>query len=174
MENQKATSKSIILNYGLYMGIVSVLMSLVVYATGNALKPHWSVSVLGFVFMIVFIVLAVKKFKEGNGGFISWGQAVKLGVGAVMISALIGVVYQQIFVNFIEPGFMDQVMALQYQDMVDRGMTSDQIDAAKSMGEKFSGPVISSAIALIAAAFIGFVVSAIVGAIMKQSEEEQY
>ena len=69
---------------------------------------------------------------------------------------------------------MDQVMALQYQDMVDRGMTSDQIDAAKSMGEKFSGPVISSAIALIAAAFIGFVVSAIVGAIMKQSEEEQY
>ena len=173
MENQ-ASSKNIILNYGLYLGIISVLVSLVIYATGNHLQPHWSVSVLNAVIMITMIVLGMKKFKLDNGGFMSWGQAVKVGVGLTMISTIIVIVYNQIFVNFIEPDFMNQMTVIQEQAWIDQGLTSDQIDGAKEMMQKFQGPVISSAIGLVVAAFISFVVSAIAGAIMKQSDEEQY
>ncbi|WKD86990.1 hypothetical protein KCTC32516_02370 [Polaribacter huanghezhanensis] len=173
MENQ-ASSKSIILNYGVYLGIASVLINLVVYATGDYLKPHWSVSVLSGVLMVAIIVMANKKFKEFNGGFMSWGQSVKIGVGLTVISALIIIVYQQIFSNIIEPEYMQQMMMMQEQTWTDQGMTSEQIDAAKTMMQKFQGPFISSAIGIVGAAFIGFVVSAIVGAIMKQSAEEQY
>lgn len=174
MENQKTTSKSIILNYGLYLGIISVLLSLIVYAMGDAHTPHWSISIIGFVLLVVLIVLGIKKYKESNGGFISWGQAVKVGVGIALISAVISIAYQQVFVNFIEPDFMNVAMELQNQRMIDQGLTSEQIDAANEMGQNFSGPVISSAIGLIVSAFLGFVISAIAGAIMKQSKEEQY
>ncbi|MDG1529177.1 MAG: DUF4199 domain-containing protein [Polaribacter sp.] len=173
MENQ-ASSKNIILNYGVYLGIASVLLNLVNYAIGDFLKPHWSISILSGVLMIVIIVMAFKKFKEINEGFMSWGQAVKIGVGLTMISAVIGIVYQQLFQNFIEPEFMQQMMMVQEQAWVDGGMSSDQIEGAKEMMQKFQGPLISSAIGLVVAAFIGFVVSAITGAIMKQSAEEQY
>lgn len=173
MENQ-ASSKSIILNYGLYLGIISVLVSLVLYATGNHLQPHWSVSVLNAVIMIVMIVMGMKKFKTDNGGFMSWGQAVKVGVGLTMISTIIVIVYNLIFINFIEPDFMNQMAAVQEQAWVDQGLTSEQIEGAKEMMQKFQGPVISSAIGLVVAAFISFVVSAIAGAIMKQSAENQY
>ncbi|GGH02129.1 hypothetical protein GCM10011416_21140 [Polaribacter pacificus] len=174
MENQKATSKSIILNYGLYLGIISVLLSLIVYAMGDAHTPHWSISLIGFALLVVLIVLGIKKYKESNDGFISWGQAVKVGVGIALISAVISIAYQQVFVNFIEPDFMNVAMELQNQRMIDQGLTSEQIDAANEMGKNFSGPVISSAIGLIVSAFLGFVISAIAGAIMKQSKEEQY
>lgn len=174
MENQKTTSKSIILNYGLYLGIASVLISLIVYAMGDSLSPHWSVSILGFIVLIALIVMAIKKYKEVNGGFISWGQAVKIGVGVAIISAVISIAYQQVFVNFIEPDFMMQAMEMQNQRMLDQGMTSEQIEAANKFGENFQGPLISSAIGLVVAAFLGFVVSAIAGAVMKESSEEQY
>ena len=173
MENQ-ANSKNIILNYGIYLGIASVLINLVVYATGDYLKPHWSVSVLSGLIMIALIVMANKKFLLDNGGFMSWGQSVKIGVGLTVISALIVIVYQQIFANFIEPDYMQQMLMMQEQTWTDQGMSGEQIDAAKEMMQKFQGPFISSAIGIVVAAFIGFIVSAIVGAIMKKSAEEQY
>ena len=53
-------------------------------------------------------------------------------------------------------------------------MTEEQIEASKSMMETFSSPAITSAIGIIAAAFFGFIISAIAGAIMKRTEEDQY
>ena len=47
MENQ-ANSKNVILNYGLYLGVASILLSLIIYATGNHLEPHWFFSVILF------------------------------------------------------------------------------------------------------------------------------
>ena len=173
MENQ-ANSKNIILNYGVYLGIASVLINLVVYAVADYLRPHWSVSILSGLIMITMIVMANKKFKELNGGFMSWGQSVKIGVGLTVISAVIMIAYQQIFANFIEPEYMQQMMMIQEQKWVDQGLTSEQINGAKEMMQKFQSPLISSAIGIVVSAFIGFVVSAIVGAIMKQSAEEQY
>lgn len=173
MENQ-ASSKNIILNYGLYLGIISVLINLVAYVTGNNIPPHWSVAVVSGVAMIAFIIIGMNNFKTGNGGFMSWGQAVKIGVGLTVISALIGIVYNQIFINFIEPEYMNDIMAFQEQTWVDQGLSIEQIDGAKEMVKKFQGPVISSAIAIVFSAFLSFIVSAIAGAIMKQSAEEQY
>ena len=100
MENQ-ASSKNIILNYGLYLGIASVLINLVNYAVGDYLQPHWSIGILSFVIMIAAIVMAYNKFKELNNGFMSWGQSVKIGVGLTVVSAVIAIVYQQLFQNFI-------------------------------------------------------------------------
>jgi hypothetical protein len=171
MENQ-TSSKSIILNYGLYLGVISILISAVVYAMGDHLKPHWSVSLLNIVTMIALIIMGIKKFKDENGGFMSWGQAVKVGVGLTVISTLIVIAYNLIFMTFIEPDFMQQVLAVQEQAWVDQGMSSEQTEAAKEMMLKFQSPLISSAFGLVVAAFIGFIFSAIAGAVMKA--EEQY
>ena len=173
MENQ-VSSKSIILNQGLYLGIASVLINLVVYAMGNHLEPHWSVFPISMIVMIVFIVMGMKQFKKGNNGIMTWGQAVKVGVGLTMISAVIVTIYNLIFANFIEPDFAQQIAAVQEQAMVDAGYTSEQIETSKEMAAGFNGPVISSAVGLVVAAFIGFIISAIAGAVLKESGEEQY
>uniref|UniRef100_UPI002610AB13 DUF4199 domain-containing protein n=1 Tax=uncultured Lutibacter sp. TaxID=437739 RepID=UPI002610AB13 len=91
MENQ-TSSKNTILNYGLYLGIISVLVSLVVYAMGNHVKPHWSVSVINIVIMLTMIVMGMNKFKSDNNGFMSWGQAVKIGVGLTVVSTVIVII----------------------------------------------------------------------------------
>jgi hypothetical protein len=173
MENQ-ANSKNIILNYGLYYGIASIFISLIFYALGMHLEQGLTNMFIGLAVMLAFIVLASKKFKEDNNGFMSWGQGVKIGIGVVLIGVLIAIVYQQIFINFIEPDFMNQVMEIQEKALVDAGMTEEQIEASMEMGKKFSGPLMQSAFALLGGAFFGFVISAITSAVMKKSEEETY
>lgn len=173
MENQ-AESKSFIVNNGAILGAASIVFSLVLYATGNHLPPHWSASVISIVLFIVFIVLGTKQFKAANGGFLSWGQGVKIGVGIAVLAGLMVVIYNYIFSNYIEPDFMAQLMEIQNQDFLDKGMTEEQIEAANEITKTFQTPGIMAAIGIISYAIVGFIVSAITAAIMKKSEEETY
>ena len=173
MENQ-VNSKSIILNNGLYLGLIGIICHLALYATGSLLELNWVNSIISLIAMIVFIVMGIKTYKLNNGGFISWGQGVKIGMGITMISAVITVLYIMIFMNFIEPDFQQQALEFQKQAWIDGGLTDEQVEASIAMTEKFQTPAISAAMMLAFSAFIGFVFSAIIAAIMKKSEEETY
>jgi len=173
MENQ-SNNKKIILNNGLYLGIISVIVGLALWASGQYFELQWIGNSVGTLATIFFIVFGIKSYKDTNGGFISWGQGLKIGMGIVMVSAVISVIYTLLLTNVIDPELQAQGMAIQEQAWIDQGLTSDQIESAKEMTEKFQSPAIISGIILIVAAFIGFVISAIIAAIMKKSEEETY
>lgn len=173
MENQ-VNSKNLIVNKGLTLGAAMVLFSLVMYATGNLLEPHWSGSLITSVLFIGIVVWGIKSFKSENGGFLSWGQGVKIGVGIAILAGLINVVYTYVLMNFIEPDLMNQMMEVQNQMYIDAGMTEEQIENTNEMSKKFQSPGITAAMGIIAYAIGGFIVSAIGAAIMKKSEENQY
>jgi FtsH-binding integral membrane protein len=173
MENQ-ANSKSIILNNGVILGVASIVLSLVMYATGNHLDPHWSISIVSVALFLGLIIYGTKKFKEANEGFMSWGEGVKVGVGIAIVAGLIVVIYNYIFMNFIEPDLMSQMTEVQNQKFLDEGMTEEQIEAANEIGKSFQTPGIMAAMGIISYAIGGFIVAAITSAIMKKSEEETY
>jgi hypothetical protein len=173
MENQ-LSSKSFMVNNGVILGGASVLFALVMYATGNLLEPHWSSSLMNAVIFIGVILYGIKQFKTANGGFLSWGQGVKIGVGIAVIGGLIMVIYNYIFMNFIEPDFMNQMAEVQNQVFLDQGLTEEQIEAANEMSQSFQSPGIMAALGIVSYAIGGFIVSAIIAAIMKKSEEETY
>ena len=173
MENQ-ASSKSIILNYGLYLGVIGVILHLVLWASGQLIELNWINSVVWIIALVTFTIIGIKKIRESNGGFISWGQGVKIGMGITMIAAIITVIYILLFTQVIDPAFQEQAMEFQKQAWLDGGMTEEQIEAATEMTQKFQSPAISSAMILGFSAFVGFIVSAIIAAVMKKSEEEQY
>ena len=124
--------------------------------------------------MIAIIVLGISQFKNANGGFLNWGQGVKIGVGIAILAALISVIYNYFFITFVEPDFMTQIMDIQNQKLLDQGRTEEQIEAANAMTEKFKSPLFASAFGIIGSAIGGFIISAIAAAIMKKSEEEIY
>ncbi|MEO9571999.1 MAG: DUF4199 domain-containing protein [Polaribacter sp.] len=173
MENQ-ASSKSIILNYGLYLGIIGIILHLALWASGSLIDLNWINTLVWFILLIVFLVIGINKFKEQTGGFISWSQGLKIGMGIAMISAIITLIYTFLFMYVIDPGFQQQAMEVQQQKFLDAGMTEEQIEASIEMGKKFQSPGVLSAIILIWFAFLGFIGSAIVAAVMKKSEEDQY
>ena len=104
----------------------------------------------------------------------TWGQGVKIGIGIVLVGSVIGVLYQHIFTGFIEPEFYTQLEEVTRIGLEDAGLTEEQIDSQIAMQAKFQGTAIGDAVGLLFMAFVGFVVSAIVAAIKKHSEEDNY
>jgi len=173
MENQKSSSKQIMLNHGMILGLVSVLMSVVIYAMGLIYEQDWKVALLSFIIMAVITFMGLKKFKEGNNNLLSLGQALKIGLGIALIGGIIGVLYNQIFINFIEPDFMENMMKVGEQKMLEQNpnMTDEQLEVAKGMQEKMSSPLIGAAFGIIGSLFFGFIISLIEGLILKRTED---
>ena len=175
MENQ-ASSKGIILNNGLYFGIILVISSLIVYALGMHLEPtggYINFAIMAIAF-IAFPIIGMSAFKKSNEGFMSWGQGVKIGVGIIVIGSIIGTLYQVAFTTFIEPEFYAQVEEVTRKALLDAGSSEEQIEMQIEMQNKFQGTPVGYGIGILFMAFVGFVISAIVAAVKKQSEEETY
>ena len=171
MENQTTSSKSIMLNYGLYLGLASILILLIKYVLGMTYEQVWWESVISFAISIVLIFMGTKAFRSSNQGLLSFGQGLKIGVGIALISGVILVIYQQIFMNFIEPDYMKNMMEVTRQTLVEQNMTSEQIETTMEMSEGFSSPLITSGFALIGALFLGFIISLFTTLILKKVEE---
>ncbi|MGV8945981.1 MAG: DUF4199 domain-containing protein [Lutibacter sp.] len=174
MENQEITPKQIMLNYGLMLGFATILINVALYATGKTYDPHWSVGIISILITVVVIILGIKKIKDLNGGFLSLSEALKTGLGIALISGIITVLYTLIFTTFIEPEYFARVMEVQQQKMLEAypNFTDEQLEASLGMAKKMSGPVITSAIAIIGSLFFGFIIALIGGLIMKKSDEE--
>ncbi|MFY9242693.1 MAG: DUF4199 domain-containing protein [Polaribacter sp.] len=172
MENQ-ANSKSIILNYGLYTGISSILIAVILYALGKSANPGIALGIVSFVIPLVILVLGIKKFKDANNGFMSWGQGVKVGVGIALIWGVLALAFQLILENIIDPNLIEQKLEVTRVTLENFGMTQEVIEEQLEKARN-QNPLLASAYAMLFFAFIGFLVSAIAAAIMKKSEEETY
>lgn len=173
MENQPVPSKNVILNYGLYLGIASILVSVILYALGMHYDQDWKQGTFGFIIMVAIIFLGLKKYKELNNGYLTIGQALKTGVGIALIGGIISLIYSYVFMNFIEPDFMANIMAGAEEKMIEQNpnLTDEQIEQALAISSKMSSPVILASISIFVSLFFGFIVSLITGLILKNNPE---
>jgi hypothetical protein len=171
MENQNSATK-IMLMYGAILAGLSVLINLINYSFGNIYQPHWSIGIVSFILLIGIIVYGIKVFKDGNNGFLTLGQAIKIGLGITLISAIIGIIYQLIFSNVIEPDFYDKMAEYQEQVMLEKfpDMPEEQLEKALEMTQKFSSPGMMAAFALGGSLLFGLIISLIAGLILKKEE----
>ncbi len=171
METQKASVKKIALNYGLILALLSIVLSVLAYVTDNHLDRPWWITVLSTLIMIGAIVYGLKAYKNEIGGFMNLGEALKVGLAISLIAGIIGAIYNYIFVTVIEPDFVNQMLEMTQENMIEQNpeMTESQMEMAMGLSEKFMSPGIMSAMSIIATLFFGFIISLISGLIMKQN-----
>jgi hypothetical protein len=175
MEDQpKLSAKSIMLNYGLMLGFISIIVALVNYVFGDLYKPHWILIVVSLLLSTAVIVLGIKKLKEFNGGFLSVGQAIKIGLGIALVSALIYAVYLAVFFNFIETAYFENVALVQEQTIIEKypNLTDEQLEGAIKNTAMFNSTGANVTMSLMFSLFFGLIVSLIAGLIMKRSQED--
>lgn len=170
MENVQASAKKIMINYGLLLGVISILLSVVTYTIGsNMFQPHWSLQLFGFILLIIILASGIKQFKKVNQGYLKLGQAIKTGMGIVAISGLLGVIYFVIFTNFIEPTYFEQYIDFQREAALENNTnaTVEQIEAGLEMSKPFMNTGFFAGVQFILGLFFGFIISLITGLVMK-------
>ena len=174
MDTQTPSMKSTIINFGLLLGGISVVFQLMLYFLDMHYKNDSTAGIVSLVIMIGVLLYAFIYIKKSNEGFLSLGEALKIGMGVALVSALVGVVYTQILMNFLDPDTLKKSLELNMENLRIQNpeMPQDALDTARSMQEKMSSPLILTAIQIIFALFLGFIVSLIGGLIVKKSRPE--
>lgn len=174
METQEVSVKKIALNYGVYLALLSIAVSVIAYVTDNHIDRPWWVSVLSTLVMVGVIVYGIKAFKHDNSGFLSLGEALKVGLAISLIAGIIGAIFNYVFVTVIEPDFVTQMLDMTREQMIEQNpdMQQDQMDMAMGVTEKMMQPTIMSAIGIIMTLFFGFIISLVSGLIMKVNRPE--
>ncbi len=172
MAQSTISSKSIMVNYGLVLGIISVVLGVILFVTNNHYAPHWSYGILGFGINIVVLTLGIKAFKQGNNNILSLGQAIKIGIGISLIAGIISIVWQLIMTNVLDPNYAETMIELQREGLMEAqpNMTDDQLDQTLEMMSGFANPFFTAAVGLLASLFFGFIISLVVGLIMKKED----
>ena len=168
------SSKSTIINFGLILGAISVIFQLMLYFLDMHYKNDSTAGIVSLTIMVGVILYSFIQFKKSNGGFISLSEALKIGLGVSLVSALVGIFYTQILLNILDPDTMKKSLELSLENMRIQNpeMPQDALDTVRSIQEKMSSPIIFSAIQIIFALFFGFIISLIGGLIVKKSKPE--
>ena len=168
------SSKSTIINFGLILGAISVIFQLMLYFFDMHYKNDSTAGIVSLTIMVGVILYSFIQFKKSNEGFISLSEALKIGLGVSLVSALVGIIYTQILLNILDPDTMKKSLELSLENMRIQNpeMPQDALDTVRSIQEKMSSPIIFSAIQIIFALFFGFIISLIGGLIVKKSKPE--
>lgn len=159
-----------ILNYGLLLGLVSVVFSLMLYFQGLHYEQTAAINAIGFVILFAMVLVTLFQFRKANGGFLSLGQAIKIGTGVAVVGALIGIVYFLLLSNVIEPDYMDKVNEIAKAKAFENNpnLTQEQWDQGMAMQEKFRW--IFYPIIIIIQAILGLISGLIGGLIFKKAK----
>jgi hypothetical protein len=174
MENNSSTLKSNILQYGFLLGGISVVFALMLFFLDMHYTQESSVGIISIIITFAVIVLGQYNFRKDNNGFLSFGEALKLGVGIALISSIIGVTYQVLLVTVIDPDTIPKMITIAENQLYESypEMSQEQIDQMLEMQNKFITPKMMAAFGLIGGVFIGFIISLITGLILKRNRPE--
>jgi len=162
------------MQFGVLFGVLMVLEFVIGYSMNidPATNPAygWAINILNYVlFPIVLISMGCSAYKKGNGGFVTLGQCLKIGVVICVIAALVYSIFFAIF-TMIFPEFIPEMMEKIQSAMIAQNpdMPQNQMDTMISMSEKMMKPYILIPFSIVMYAFIGLIWSLIVGAIVKK------
>jgi ABC-type spermidine/putrescine transport system permease subunit II len=174
MENQKITTVKTALNFGLILGGISLVYSLMLFFLDMHYQRETATSLIGYTLLIGLVLWAIMHFKKNNDGYISLSEALKTGVGTALISAIIVCIYTIVMIQYLDPEFLDKSIEYQKQKMLQENpeISLESVNKMFSMQKEFSGPFIISGFIIIFNLFFGFIISLIVGLIVKKSKPE--
>ena len=170
METQKFPPGKFAINYGVILGLVMVLISVFTYVTGLAIEgAQWPTAIYYLIFPIV-IFYAISQYKKRNANLLSLSDALKVGVLIGVISAIVFVIYSLIFNYVIDPDFINQMMDVAKDKMLEDNpeMTQEMIDQGMKFVEMFANPWLMGAFWVAMSGLFALIYSLIGGLVMKK------
>lgn len=169
-ENQPKIGK-FSLNYGLILGVIGVIFGIMLYTMDAHTSRDSSNTIINLVITAAVITWGIWAFKKANGGYLSLGQAVKLGAGISLIAGIISVIYTIFLAHVLDPEFITKIAEAGKAAAIEDGrMSSEQIQ------QQYDGTMnmfwISYPVILIFSIIIGLVIGLIDGLILKKAKPD--
>jgi hypothetical protein len=168
MENKPSTLV-VSLGYGVIIALAIIVFSLILFLLN--MDQGSGLDYLTYIILLAGIVLAQFNFRNKyHGGYIEYGKAFMVGMLASLFLGIIMGIYTFVFLKYIDPGAMEEGMALAEQKMMDRGMTDMEIEQGMAVAQKFQGVGMFTFFAVIGNFIIGTIISLITAIFVKKED----
>lgn len=162
--------------YGIIAGMALVAVGLVFYVSGlvdvtqQGGTWNWISSLVNYAIMGVAIYLAAKFHRDEElGGFMTYGRGLGIGTIASLVMALVSVIWTILFFTVIAPDLPDEIRYQMREQMIEQqGMSESDVDQAMGFAGVFAQPGVLAAFAGFFTFLFGFVVSLIIGAVLRK------
>ncbi len=172
MEQKAASIWKSALMSGLYLVVVLILFSVVLYATGNSFSK---VAQYGtYPIVILGIIYSQISYKKALGGTMNYGQALGIGILAMVFASFLSGLFTYLLYAVIDPSMQEQLRAFTEEQLVQKGnIPEEQLDTVIEMTTKFQKPIFMFFSAIFGGAFMGTVISLITAIFIKKNPSDE-
>lgn len=168
MENKVSIWKSSV-NYGLIAGVLMIAFSLILWLLG--MMENKFLVYINYLILAFIMFLAATNWRDKfNGGWMSYGEAFKTGFFVTLIAAVLLILYNYVFFNFIDPEFLAGQM-LKTEDAIleaNPNISDSDLETALEMSAKFTSATMLTIFGFIFTVIFGTIISLIVAIFSKK------
>ena len=170
MENKNTSVFMNALTWGIIIGLVSIVYSVILYMVDQVFNQ--TLGYLGLIILIAGMVIAVRSYRENVlGGEISFGKALGFGVLIAVFSGILGAIYSYLLYTVIDPDLQGKLLDITAERLLERGVPEGQLDQTLEISKRLMSPVILSISSILNSALMGTIIALVVAAIFKKESE---
>lgn len=166
--------------YGVLFGVIMILEFVISYVidVDPVSNPSYGIilNVLNMLILpILLISLGLSNYKKINGGFLTLGESLKIGVTICIVAAILTGIFQSVF-NLIFPDYVEDVIRKTRTVMLQNNpeMPAQGLEMGLSWTRKFMQPEIMIPFLAVMYSLIGLIYSLIIGAIVKKEKPQSF
>lgn len=157
-----------IAKYGTLLGLYFVLQAIVLFNLGMYFDQGTIPSILSLIITTGVIFLSIKE-QKGKIEELQIVNALKTGITVAFVAGVVYIAYSLLFVYSIEPGIIEESVAITRTKLEAQGMAEEDIAKSVEMTREAFIPSMILGI-LLFNVFIGFIISLISGIILKPKQ----
>lgn len=141
---------------------------------GKYLSVGQYVGYLRYVILFLGLFLGVKNVRDKQfGGVIGYGKVVQVGFIISLIAGVIITVYEMLYIEYINPGFLNDYTQFMVAGMRGSGATEADVQAFTEQVKSWSSPVVQVMFYMGETSVLGLVFSLVLGGILKKRPQTQ-
>ncbi|MEM6893319.1 MAG: DUF4199 domain-containing protein [Bacteroidota bacterium] len=169
MEQIQPKTGKFSLNYGLILGGISVVFGVLLFTQDLHTSQSPGLMIFSIILMAAVTFLGIMAFKKANETYLTLSQALKIGAGIALIGGIIGIIYNLVLINVLDPDTPAKIMDARLGPSLESGeITQEQFTQQKEQGIQYwwmGYPFI-----LIINIVIGLILGLISGLILKKAK----
>lgn len=159
--------KSTVFRYGIYSALTILVIGWIAFfALGSASQTIQEMAgYLSMLLAMIFVFLGIRHFRNNvNGGVLTFGQGLKIGVLIILIPAVAFGLFDILYTEVINPGWKEDYYS-KYIENLRKSVAANKLDAAIRKAEKekemFANPAFQFLLMGGTVFIIGFIVTII-------------
>lgn len=178
MENKKSMW-SYALTYGVILGLVSVVVSILFYFI-SPMDPEkmdggssWMQTVISLAITIAVLIWGTRNYRdEALDGFISYGKSLGFMLAIALPYIFIMAIYMYFYFAYLVPDLMQGVMDAQADKLAEKGMSDEDIQASMKVMSVMGNPVVTTLMSMLGS-FFTVLICGLISSIFTKKEAAQ-